>query len=79
MAKKKMARKAQKEQMIEDASITEDGLTYQEIASILKLPIHVVKRIETDALRKLQAPTDKNKSLHKYWNIGIKPKDVTGV
>lgn len=69
-------RKEQKQKMLDDAAITEDGLSYQEISKILDLPIHVVKRIEVDALRKLQAPTAKNKSLHKYWNIGLKPKDV---
>lgn len=74
-----MSRKELKAKMLQEASITEDGLSYQEISKILNIPIHVVKRIEIDALRKLQAPTEKNKKLHKYWNIGLKPVDSTEV
>lgn len=72
---KTKTRKELKSEMLDAASITEDGLSYQEISKILNIPIHVVKRIEIDALRKLQAPTEKNKTLHKYWNIGEKPDD----
>ncbi len=69
------SRKALKAEMLDTASITEDGLSYQEISKILDLPIHVVKRIEVDALRKLQAPSNKNKELHKYWNLGARPSE----
>ena len=72
-------RKQLKQERLDNANINEDGLSYQEIAKILNLPIHVVKRIEVDALRKLQAPTVRNKELHKYWNIGHKPADSVNI
>ena len=68
-------RSADKRKRADEQEISEDGMTLQEIAKILDLPLHVVKRIEIDALRKLQAPTSKNKELHKYWQIGEKPSD----
>ena len=52
--------------------IQEDGLTYKEIAKILRLPVYVIKKIERDALRKLQTPSEKNKRFHKYWKINTK-------
>ncbi len=73
--KQAKTRKELKQERLDTVNINEDGLTYQEIAKILNLPLHVVKRIEKDALSKLQAPTSKNKELHKYWNIGEKPTE----
>ena len=73
----KKSRKQIKQERLDNANINEDGLSLHEIAKILNLPLYIVKRIETDALRKLQAPTEKNKILHKYWKIGLRPEDST--
>jgi len=71
------SRKQIKQERIDNANINEDGLSLHEIAKILNLPLNIVKRIEINALRKLQSPTEKNKKLHKYWKIGLKPEDST--
>ncbi len=61
---------------LENAQITDDGLSYQEIAVILNIPVFEVKKIEIDALRKLQKPTESNKKLHEYWNITLRPEEL---
>jgi len=47
-------------------NITEDGLSYQEIARIMDIPASMVKEIERKAFKKLLLPTDKNKKFRKY-------------
>ncbi len=62
-----------KRKRLENAQITDDGLSYAEISKILDIPVYQVKKIETDALRKLQKPTKLNKKLHEYWGINFMP------
>lgn len=71
----KYKRSQDKQNQADTMEIAEDGMTHQEIAKVLNLPLHVIKRIEVDALRKLQAPTDRNKQLHKYYGINFKPQE----
>ncbi len=68
-------RKQLKKERLENVEINEDGLSYAEISKILNIPIYKVKKIETDALRKLQSPTNRNKVLHKYWELGQRPEE----
>ena len=48
----------------------EDGMSYSEIAELMDLTVQQVKDIEKTALKKLRVPTDKNKDLKVYANIG---------
>ena len=58
-------RRELKKERIQNAEITEDGLSYDEIATILGISKSEVKRIENIALRKLQRPNEKVKELHR--------------
>ena len=53
----------------EQKDITEDGLSYQEIAVILGITAGEVKKIETAALKKLKRPGGINKVLYDYCKI----------
>ena len=64
--KTRKSMKELKRERIENAQIQEDGMSYDEIAEILGITKRQVMTIERDALRKLQAPTDKNKLLRTY-------------
>jgi DNA-directed RNA polymerase sigma subunit (sigma70/sigma32) len=55
--------------------ITEDGMSYDMIAKVLNISVQEVKNIEARALKKLKIPTDKNKKLHQYFNIRLRPKE----
>ncbi len=55
--------------------ITEDGLSYQEIAAILGISADAVKKIEQHALKKLRVPGGINKKLHIYNNINDRPEE----
>ena len=71
------SRSEEKHKKAQTLEISEDGMSYLEISNILNLPIHVIKRIEIDALRKLRMPnSDVNKKLHEYYNIDLKPKET---
>ena len=72
----KRTRKEQKRQDIENAESHEDGMTVDEVAKILEMTPHAVRRIEKIALGKLKAPNDKNKKLHKYYSTHLRPTDV---
>ena len=75
--KNRKNRKEQKQQMIEDAEAQNDGLSVNEVAKILGMTTHAVRRIEKIALNKLRAPTEANQKLHKYSKIHLVP--VTSV
>lgn len=76
----KKSRKQLKQERVDNANINEDGLSYHEISKILNIPVHVVKRIESDALRKLRQPnSEANKKLHKYMEIHLKPNDTIDI
>jgi len=62
-----MCRVQQKREMIKNATITEDGMSYGEIAEILGISKSEVRKIENEALRKLQIPNEKNKKLRVYY------------
>ncbi len=66
MKYKAQTRKEFKQQLKENANISEDGMSYDEIAEILGITKAQVRKIEKDALRKLQAPTPKNKKFGCY-------------
>ena len=53
----------------EEKEVTEDGLSYQEIAAILGLSAQEVKNIENTALKKLRTPNETNKKFREYCNI----------
>jgi DNA-directed RNA polymerase sigma subunit (sigma70/sigma32) len=72
------SQKELKSQRLENAHITEDGLSYQEIAKILGLTVGEVKKIEHEALLKLRKPSTLNKDLHRYWNITLRPLITEG-
>jgi DNA-directed RNA polymerase sigma subunit (sigma70/sigma32) len=67
---KNQTRKQLKQNIRDNASITEDGMSYDEISAVLGISKAEVRRIEREALRKLQAPTEKNKILRRYHNHG---------
>ena len=60
-----------REERLENAEISKDGLSIPEVAKLLGLTVAEVRKIEKEALRKLKKPTDKNKALHEYWNISL--------
>ena len=68
------SRKELKRERIENAQVTEDGMSYDEIAEILGLKKKDVMRIEREALRKLQAPNETNKKFKKYLGGGLSGK-----
>ncbi len=72
----KKTRKEQKQQDLENAESHEDGMTIDEIAKILEMTPHAVRRIEKIALNKLKAPNDQNKKLHKYYKTHLRPTDA---
>ena len=53
-----------------NVEMSEDGMSYQEIARVLGISVLEVKKIERRALQKLQAPGGQNGKLHKYWDKG---------
>jgi len=63
---KNQSRKEYKKELKENASVQDDGMTYDEIAEILGISKAQVRKIERNALRKLQVPTEKNKKFSKY-------------
>jgi DNA-directed RNA polymerase sigma subunit (sigma70/sigma32) len=63
---KRKSRKQIKQEIRENATITEDGMSYDEIAAILGISKSEVRRIEYQALRKLKIPTELNKKLKSY-------------
>jgi DNA-directed RNA polymerase sigma subunit (sigma70/sigma32) len=63
----KQSRKEYKENLRKNASLTEDGMTYDEISAILGISKAEVRKIEDQALKKLKLPTEKNKELKKYF------------
>jgi len=66
---KNKSRKQIKQEIKDNATLTEDGMSYDEISEILGISKAEVRRIERDALRKLQVPTEKNKVLRRYYGI----------
>ena len=62
----KQSRKQLKQEMIDNATVTEDGMSYGEIAEILGISKAEVRKIENQALRKLQKPNTLNKKLRIY-------------
>ena len=69
-------RRRQKAEMLDNVSITEDGLSHREIAKILGTSAFEVKEIERMALKKLKIPNEKNQKLHRYWGIDLQPNDT---
>ncbi len=67
-----------KEERLESAEMNGDGLSVAEVAKLLKMTPSEVRKIEREALRKLKKPSDKNKILHKYWNINLGPDTIPG-
>ena len=59
-------RKELKKSRIENAQMTEDGLSHHEIAKILGITAAEVRRIEHEALKKLKHP-EMAKSLIDHW------------
>ena len=52
----------------------EGEMSYEEIAKVMNLSVNEVKRIEQQALAKLQAPTIKNRGLYEYDGISNAPQ-----
>ena len=65
------ARSARKREIRDE--IQEDGMSYSEIAAVLKISVGEVKEIERSAFRKLKKPTVKNKDLFDYHSIKLEP------
>lgn len=68
-AKTRKSRKQLKQEMRENASITTDGMSYDEISEILGISKTEVRRIEQSALRKLKKPGVLNKILQQYHTL----------
>ena len=60
---KQKSRKQIKQEMRDNATINDDGMSYDEIAAVLGISKIQVMKIEKEALRKLQIPNKKNKKL----------------
>jgi len=60
------SRKQIKQEMIDNVMVSEDGMSYSEIAEILGISKALVRKIENQALRKLQTPNALNKKLQSY-------------
>ncbi len=71
-------RKQLKQQRLDQAQVTEDGLSHHEIAKIMDISVAEVRKLEKSALSKLKTPTLMNQDLYSYWNLGLKPEDTTG-
>ena len=65
---KRKSQKQLKRERTDNADITEDGMSYEEISKILGISKREVRRIEREAIQKLQEPSKINKKLHRYWN-----------
>jgi DNA-directed RNA polymerase sigma subunit (sigma70/sigma32) len=46
--------------------VSEDGMSYQQIADLMNTTVTEVKRIEASALQKLRKPTEANKAFRDY-------------
>ncbi len=64
----KQTRKQLKQEMLDNATVTEDGMSYGEIAEILGITKAEVRKLENDALRKLRKPNPWTKKLRAYHN-----------
>ena len=46
--------------------VSEDGMSYQQIADIMGTTVTEIKKIEASALQKLRKPTEANKAFRDY-------------
>jgi len=69
--KKFKSRKEIKQEIKDNATLNEDGMSYDEIATILGISKFEVKKIENEALRKLQVPNSLNKKFKNYLGGGF--------
>jgi len=63
----KVSRKELKKQLRDGVDFNDDGMSYDEIATVLGISKAEVRRIEYQALKKLKQPTETNKKVSRYF------------